>query len=161
MSHNKRRFLLFPFLLRVEIGYPPGEDELRIMKRTDSLAALESLRPILNIGEVLDLQKACRGVHVDESIARYMLAISKATRDNEFIQLGASPRGSLALYEAVQAHALVEGRDFATPDDVRTMVIPVLSHRILVKSRGGNLAASSRERARVIADIVKTIDPPI
>ena len=90
-----------------------------------------------------------------------MLAVSQATREHEYIQLGTSPRGSLALYEAVQAYALVEGRDFATPDDVQTMVIPVLSHRILVKSRGGNLAASSRERARVIADIVKAIEPPI
>lgn len=149
------------FLLRVEIGYPPAEDELRIMQREDSLAAIENLQPVLSVEDVLKLQRACRKVHVDDTLARYMLAISKATRSHEFVELGSSPRGSLALYEAAQAHALVKGRDFVTPDDVQAVVIPVMSHRLVVKSRGGNLAASAMERTRVVAEIVKSIEVPV
>ena len=149
------------FLLRVEIGYPGLEDELRIMFRRDSAKALDDLEPVLTGEDVSKLQDIAAKIHVDESVARYMLEICQATREHEQIQLGASPRGSLAIYEACQAFAMVEGRDFVTPDDVKTMSIPVLSHRILVKSRGGNLVASSRERSRIVADIVKSISVPV
>ena len=149
------------FLLRVEIGYPGTEDELRIMRRKDSIAELNALKPVLTADDVLELQRVSREIHVDESVARYMLAIVQATRDHEQVQLGASPRGALALFEACQAHALVEGRDFVTPGDVKLMSIPVMAHRILVKSRGGGLAASSRERGRVVADILKRIQVPV
>lgn len=149
------------FLLRVEIGYPPPDDELRIMRRRDSLAALDELRPVLTAQDVIELQEASRDVHVDDSVAKYMLAIVQATREHEHVKLGVSPRGSLAFYEATQAFAMVEARDFVTPDDVKRMAIPVISHRILIKSRGGNLAASSLERARVVGDVLKRTPIPV
>jgi MoxR-like ATPase len=149
------------FMLRVEIGYPPAEDEIHIMRRRDPIQALEQLKPVLAAAEVIELQEQVGRGMVEDSVARYMLAIVAATRRNDHIQLGASPRASLSLFEACQARALVEGRDFVTPGDVRQMAIPVLSHRLLVKSRSGDLVAAARERARVVAEVVHEIPVPL
>jgi MoxR-like ATPase len=149
------------FLLRIEIGYPGAEDELRILRQRGSLNKLGELRPVLDSNEVVELQEATERVHVDESIAQYMIAIGQATRDHEYVRLGASPRATLALYEACQAWALIAGRDFVTPDDVKEMVIPVMSHRLLVRSRGGGVTASSRERSQIVADLMKKIPVPV
>jgi len=149
------------FMLRVEMGYPGEEHELHIMRRRDPKVALEQLRPVLTAKDVTDLQKLAGTIAVEESVARYMLGIVQATRDNEFVQLGASPRSSVSFYEACQARALVDGRDYVTPDDVRQMAIPILSHRILVKSRDGNPIASARARSRIIHEILKQAPVPV
>jgi len=149
------------FMLRVEMGYPPPEDELHIMRRRDPLKVLADLKPVLTAAEVLDLQSRVGDVRVDDSVARYMLAIIQGTRQDDSIQLGASPRASLALYECCQARALVEGRDYVTPGDVKQMAAPVLSHRVLVKSRGGDLISAARERIRAVNDVVKNVAVPL
>ena len=149
------------FILRVEIGYPSAQDEMRIIRRRDSNGSIEAMKPVLTSADVLRLQDHASGIHVDESVAKYILAIVHGTRAHDHIQLGASPRGSLSFYEACQARAMVEGRDFATPGDVKAMAVPVLSHRILVKSRGGSPATSAIERARIITDIVKSLPLPV
>lgn len=148
------------FMLRVAMGYPGNEDELHIMRRRDPISALENLEPVLTAQEVVDLQDVTGLIMVDESVARYILAIVQGTRAHEYIQLGASPRASVSFYEACQARALVEGRDYVTPDDVKTMAGPVLSHRVLVKSRDNNPIASANARARAIAEIVQKIPVP-
>jgi len=149
------------FMLRVAIGYPPEEDELHIMKRRDPIKALEQLSPVLTAADVIALQEETAGVAVEESVARYMLAIVQATRRNEHVQLGASPRASVALCVACQARALVEGRDFVTPGDVKQMSVSVLAHRLIVRSRSGDLVSAARERARTVAEIVKEIPVPV
>jgi MoxR-like ATPase len=149
------------FMLRVEIGYPPLEDELRILKRRDSNKALAELKPVLTAHELLDLQKAVGEVMVDDSVARYMLAIIHETRKHPQVKLGARPRGALALHEACQARALVEKRDYVTPDDVKHLAEPVLGHRILIKSSGADLASAARERAHIIDEILRSIGVPI
>jgi MoxR-like ATPase len=148
------------FMLRVEMGYPPEDDEVRIMRRSNPSKILAELEPALTIEEVLNLQEEASRIAVDESVARYMLAIVQATREDDHIQLGASPRSSLSMYEACQAFALVDGRDYVTPGDVKKMAIPLLSHRVLVRSRGGDLVAVANERVRVIAEIVKRVPVP-
>ena len=148
------------FLLRVEIGYPPQNDELRIMRRRDSNKAIANLRPALTGQEILELQDRVGRVRVDDSVADYMLAIIQGTRDHEQVQLGASPRGSLALYESCQARAMVEGRDYVTPGDVKEMAPHVLAHRILVKTRGADLATGARERDRVVREILQQVKVP-
>lgn len=149
------------FMLRVEMGYPPPEDELHIMRRRDPLKVLADLKPVLTAADVLELQARVGDVRVDDSVARYMLAIIQGTRQDDSIQLGASPRASLALYECCQARALVEGRDYVTPGDVKQMASPVLSHRVLVKSRGGDLISAARERMRAVTDVVKSVAVPL
>jgi len=148
------------FMLRVAMGYPGDEDELLIMRRRDPISALERLEPVLTAQEIVDLQDVTSLILVDESVARYILSIVQGTRNHEYIQLGASPRASVSLYEACQARALVEGRDYVTPDDVKVMAGPVLSHRILVKSRDNNPIASANARARAISEIVQKIPVP-
>ena len=149
------------FMLRVAIGYPPEEDELHIMRRRDPIEALQQLEPVLTAADVIALQQRVEGVTVEESVARYMLAIVKATRRNEHVQLGASPRASEAFCVACQARALVEGRDFVTPGDVKQMSVSVLAHRLIVRSRAGDMVSAARERARTVAEIVKGIPVPV
>ncbi len=148
------------FLMRVEMGYPPEEDELLIMRRHDPSAALASLVPALSAEALLELQDHAAQVHVDVSVERYILAIVRATRNHPSVRLGASPRGSQGLFEAAQARALLRGRSYVTPSDVKDMAVSVLGHRILVRGRSADLAASARERERVVEEILRDIPVP-
>ena len=148
------------FMVRVEIGYPNPKDEMRIMRRRDPHRALNSLQKVLDTEDVVRLQQETENVHVDPSVAQYMLDIVQGTRQNDFVELGASPRASVAFYESCQARALVEGRNYVTPDDVKKMAVPVLGHRIIVRSRDGNPIASARARAGAIMDTVKQTPIP-
>ena len=143
------------FSLRVELGYPGDADELRIMRRRDPRTALEQLRPVVTAQEVRELQRLAGEVRVEDSVAEYMLAIVKGTRGHEYVQLGGSPRASVTFYESCQARALVEGRDYVVPDDVKVMAVPVLSHRILVRSRDGNPISAARARGRAVLEVLK------
>jgi MoxR-like ATPase len=149
------------FLLRTEMGYPPRADELRIMRRRDPHHIIEKIRPALTGAELLELQGQVGSIHVDDSVSSYMLSIVEGTRSHPHVQLGASPRGSLAFYEACQALALAEGRGFVTPQDVKTMAVPVLSHRVIVKARGADLSTAAKERESIILDIVKSVPVPV
>lgn len=148
------------FLMRVEMGYPPEEDELLIMRRHDPSAALASLEPALTVQQLLDLQRQASQVRVDPSIERYILAVVRATRVHPSVRLGASPRGTQGLFEASQARAILRGRDFVTPSDVKDMAVNVLGHRVLVRGRSADLTAIARERNRVIEDILRDVPVP-
>jgi MoxR-like ATPase len=148
------------FMLRVEMGYPGPDDELHIMRRREPQQDLDRICPVVTGEDVVALQHAVGDVRVDESVARYMLGIIQGTREAEFIELGASPRASVSFYEACQARALVEGRDYVTPDDVKTMAGPVLSHRVIVRSREGSPLASARARNAALAEVLKRTPVP-
>ena len=149
------------FLLRVDIGYPPEADERRVMRRHDPLKAIAALKPAITAEELIVLQEEAGNVAVEASIEQYILTIVRATREHEQVRLGASPRGAQSLFEACQARAMIEGRDFVTPDDVKLLAVPTLAHRLLVKSRGADLAAAGQERIRIIRDIVNSTKVPI
>jgi MoxR-like ATPase len=149
------------FLIRVEIGYPAVDDELRVMRRHNPLKALEDLTPVLSGEEVVQLQSLAQQVHVDDSVARYILAIVNATREAPMIRLGVSPRGSLALFEASQALALINGRNYVTPGDVKSLVAPVLSHRVIAQSYGNNRVPTPRDRDALILELVEEIPVPV
>lgn len=149
------------FLLRISIGYPHGDDELRIMRRHDPQPLLNAIKPSLSGGDVESLQALSQRVLIEESVANYILAIVQATREHPDIKLGASPRASLALYESCQAHALVQGRDYVTPGDVKTMTPNVMCHRIIAKSHGGNRVATNHEREMVMQDILNKVAVPV
>ena len=148
------------FMLRVEMGYPGEEHEIHIMRRRDPRVDLDAMKAVLTAEEILALQNQAGRVRVEESVARYMLALVQATRAHEHIQLGASPRASVSFYEACQARALVERRDYVTPDDVRAFAGPCLSHRIIVKSRGSNPAAAAVERKRIVEEVIHAVPVP-
>ncbi|MGH7428047.1 MAG: AAA family ATPase [Candidatus Methylomirabilaceae bacterium] len=125
------------FLLRLRLGYPDREEEKRILRAPAASATLERLHPVLSAEELLGLQEIVERVRVEESLADYLMAIVEATRRHEGLTLGVSPRGALALYRAAQALALIEGRDYCIPDDVKRLALPVLAHRVLIK--GGSI----------------------
>jgi len=122
------------FLLKIQIGYPSVEDDRLILSRFKSSDPLDELTPAISADELIQMQKACREVHVAADVEDYVIRVIHATREHPSIELGASPRAMLALYNASQALAALRGRSFVTPDDIKYMVTPVLIHRIIPKS---------------------------
>jgi MoxR-like ATPase len=121
------------FLLRARIGYPDGEGERRIARRHQAAAdPLESIRPVITRTQLLELRELVRAVHVADEVEAYAVDLVRATRSHPDIELGGSPRATVALYRAAQAAAVLGGRDFVTPDDVKAVAPAVLEHRLVV-----------------------------
>ena len=120
------------FLLRIELGYPTQTDEVLIMEAQQHAHPIDSLEQVTDPNEILSIQRAIKEIYVDPLIKQYIAAASAATREHESVYLGASPRGSLALYRASQAWALLDGRDFVRPDDVKELALATLGHRIII-----------------------------
>lgn len=135
------------FMIRVHLGYPSREDELHVLEAQQSSHPIEDLRQVTDSDEILALQAAVRQVHVATDVARYIVELANQTREHEAVYLGASPRGSLALYRTAQARALLDGRDFVTPDDVKDLALVTLGHRII-------LSPGARVKGTTVADVV-------
>ncbi len=146
------------FLLRMRVGYPNRDNELQILSRHRSGEPVDDLPPVLHAAEVLPLQEAVSQVRVDDSLAEYLLDLIEATRQSEELQVGASTRGSLAYYRAAQAAALIDGRDYVIPDDLKQLAIPVLAHRVIPR---GYFHAGQREAVEaIIARLVEETPVP-
>lgn len=122
------------FLMRVSMGYPGREHELRVLESHRSSEPVDSLRPAVNRRQVLSLQEAVREVSIDPTIHGYLLDIVEATRNCDELHVGVSTRGALGLSRAAQAHALLNGREYVVPDDVKILAVSVLSHRVIGKA---------------------------
>jgi MoxR-like ATPase len=129
------------FLMRISMGYPDRADERQVLVSHRMSEPVEELQPVIGIDQVLDLQKQVREVLVEESVADYLLDVVAATRNCEELHFGVSTRGALSLYRAAQALALIEGRDFVAPDDIKRLAAPVLAHRVITR---GFLQAGQR-----------------
>jgi MoxR-like ATPase len=141
------------FLMRLHIGYPDTDAEKRILTGHRGGEPIDNLQPVLSLPEVLALQKSVREVRVEDSLANYLLEIVNSTRNHRNLYLGASTRAALSLYRAAQARALVEGRDYIVPDDIKLLAVPVLAHRILPKSaQPGGSAEHAEEIVRGIVE---------
>jgi MoxR-like ATPase len=121
------------FLIRLSLGYPAAGDEAQILRNLKKQHPIETIGQVVDGAELLNLHDAVTDVHVDESLEQYILAIVRATRSHRDLALGASPRGSLALYKTAQALAALRDRDFVIPDDVKTLIPLTLAHRLIVK----------------------------
>jgi MoxR-like ATPase len=142
------------FLLRMTIGYPSVADEIVIMDKQQYSHPIEQLSPVATSADVLVLQTAVRKVYVDNLVKEYIAALVTATRHRSSIYLGASPRGSLALFRAGQARALMEGRDFVLPDDIKALAEPVLAHRLIVSSTERSPDKTGRVNIAELLEIV-------
>jgi MoxR-like ATPase len=120
------------FLMRISLGYPPAEEEERVVESQQLRHPIESLEPVATTREVVEAQKAVREVHVEPGIREYLVNLTARTRKLPDVHLGASPRGSLGLAHAAQARAVIAGRDYVMPDDVKAVAVPVLAHRLLL-----------------------------
>jgi MoxR-like ATPase len=151
------------FLMRIRVGYPDRAAEREIVRQSGPSAA-DTLRPVISGEELAVLQDAVAQVRVDDALVDYMLHVVERTRSHEALAMGVSPRGAQALYRATQGLAAVEGRDYATPDDVKRLVLPVFAHRVAINSRvalsqrnsGGGEAAE-----RVLQEILTLVDVPL
>ena len=137
------------FLMKISIGYPSIEDDRLILSRFRASDPLEELAPVVPAAELLEMQRACREVHVAADVEDYIIRIIHATRQHASLELGASPRAMLALYNVSQALAAVRGRAFVTPDDIKYLVVPVLVNRVIPRSesrlRGQKVEQSLKE----------------
>jgi MoxR-like ATPase len=146
------------FLMRVALGYPSKEDEDAILRRFERQDPLETLEPVVEAGDLLVLQEQVRSVLVDESVREYVIDVVRATRDHDAVELGVSPRGTLALYRTAQALAAVRGRTFVIPDDVKYLAPWVLTHRIIISPQ---TRLRGRHPEEVVAEIVDTVSVPV
>jgi MoxR-like ATPase len=149
------------FMLRLRIGYPEIEDERQILRDREYSDPLDDLRPVMTANEIVELQQSVAEVSVDDALISYLMRIVAATRDSEMLDLGVSPRGTLSLFRAAQALALTEERTYCIPDDMKRLVLPVFSHRILVSTRYASSLRRSEEAEAVLTEIIKTVSVPL
>jgi len=123
------------FMLRLRLGYPKAMEEIVILDEQKRLHPIEDIRQVLELEELRQMQSAIKEVYVDQNVAEYIVRLVTATREHPDVYLGASPRGSINLYRASQAFAALEGRDYVIPDDIKTLAVAILAHRLIVKSQ--------------------------
>jgi len=146
------------FLMRLEIGYPTNEQSREILSRFKKNDPLEELAEVTSADELRKLQASCRDVHVADDVEDYVVRVIQATRDHEALQIGASPRAMLALYNASQALAAIRGRDYVTPDDVKYLASPVLVHRLIPKSES---RLRGYEASHTMEEILESVVVPV
>jgi MoxR-like ATPase len=122
------------FMLRIHLGYPAPLDEIVILDEQKRTHPLEDLGEVVGVEELRDLQLSVREIYVDQTVSDYIVRITGATRNHPDVYLGASPRGSIALYRAGQALAGLMGRDYVIPDDIKALAEPALAHRVIIKT---------------------------
>jgi MoxR-like ATPase len=147
------------FLLRIRIGYPDVSDEKAVL-RGSVTATPARLQPVLTVEEVLDLQAAAEHVHAEESVLDYLVALVTETRRSPLLSLGVSPRGSLALLRAGRARALVDGRDYLVPDDIKELAVAALAHRVMLKARFGAPGTAGMDGETAIHAIIQDVPVP-
>jgi MoxR-like ATPase len=149
------------FLMRVRMGYPAAAEEKEILRQQRHHHPLEQITPLMNADDMLDLQEEIKNVRIDDVLLNYLVDIVNETRSSEMLDLGVSPRGSLALYRAAQAMAFTEDRAYCIADDIKKLVIPVFGHRVVVNSRYSNHLRRGDDADAVLAEIIKNVKVPI
>lgn len=146
------------FILKLKMGYPAFEEELEILDRTSEKHPIDGIEAVMTVEELIYIQEEVKKVFIADNIKRYIVNLITMTRNNKYIYLGVSPRGSISLMKAAKAYAYINGRDYVIPDDVKHLASSVLSHRIILTSEG-NYEGTTEEG--VIASIVEQTDIPI
>ena len=145
------------FLLRLRMGYPSHDDETLMLERFRRGDPLAEVRAVASTDALAAARAAVRAVHVADDVARYIVALSRATRETPLLKLGASPRASLSLQHAAQAAAALAGRDYVTPDDVQDLIVPVLAHRLMLAR---DAVVDGRNADDVLREIAETAPVP-
>lgn len=147
------------FALRISIGYPTAEQEGRIILERPASNVLEDLKPVMTAKDVVALQNAVSTVKVNDAVMDYVLKFVHATREHRHLDLGVSPRGSQTLVRVAQARALLHGRDFVQPEDIKVLAVPVCAHRVLSKSYLDD--SQSGSTAHIISQIIEEVSVPV
>jgi len=145
------------FLMRISLGYPTMAEEAEIVERQALAHPLDALASVMTTAQVLEAQKAVRAVTVKPGLTRYMAAVCAATRNHADLVLGASPRATLGLYRCAQAKAILEGRNYATPDDVKAVAVPVMAHRLMLTHQA---RFSNRTAEQIVREVLNQVPVP-
>jgi MoxR-like ATPase len=143
------------------MGYPEAKSEREILRATAGAARLDDMRSVLSGNDITTMQAEVENVRVDDALVDYALAIVAKTRDSEYFALGVSPRGSLMLYRAAQALAYLEGRNFCTPSDFKSLAVPVFAHRVVVDARYSTNMKKSEQSDQLLHEIVDSVAVPV
>lgn len=146
------------FFMRIKLGYPSAEEESAILRRFERAEPLEELQPVLDNQSLVEMQRVVQTIRVEDSIREYIVAIARATRSHNAIELGVSPRGTLYLYHAVQAYAATQGREYVLPDDVKYLAPYVLTHRLIL---GAQTRLRGRTTENIVQEIVEGVPAPV
>ena len=146
------------FLMKIEIGYPTTDESRQILSRFKQEDPLDELSAVTSAETLQRMQEICREVHVAADVEEYIISIIQATRDHDTLQIGASPRAMLALYNASQALAAIHGRSFVTPDDIKYLAAPVLVHRLIPKSES---RLRGYQAEQTISEIIESVFVPV
>ena len=145
------------FLMRLDLGYTTLNNEIKILENQQIIHPIMALEPVIELEEILKVQKVIKEVHVSDPIKRYIVEIVRETRQHPEVFLGASPRGSLGLFQACQARAAILGRDFVLPDDVKILAPNILSHRVVISP---SARLTDVRAAKIIHEILDTLAVP-
>ena len=149
------------FLMRLRIGYPDAADEAAVLREDPAATELPRLGAVLAGADLLEMRAAAERVKFDDGLVAYLLEIVRATREHAAVRLGASPRGAVALRRAAQARALVDGRDYCIPEDVRDLALGVLAHRLVLDPRGPAAGRGPEEAEWLIREILDGVAVPL
>jgi len=149
------------FLMRLRMGYPAPENEKEILRTFAANDPVSAIQPGMTVEEVIEMQQAVSRVSVDEELVNYVIATVEKTRRHEDLSLGVSPRGSLMLYRAAQALALMEGRGYCIPDDFKRLILPVLAHRCVASSRYVSTLKKSDQTEAILREIMDSTPVPL
>jgi MoxR-like ATPase len=146
------------FLMRLRLDYPSATEERLILQRFREEQPLDGLQPVLSAEQLQSRQKMVRRVRVEPSIEMYIVELVRATRSHSGIELGVSPRGTLALYRASQAYAAIHGRAYVIPDDVKKVAIPILAHRMIATSQS---RMHGQVMEQIVGDVLHMVPVPV
>lgn len=146
------------FFMKLSMGYPSADEEMKILERTEMHNPINNIsEPVMNVDDIISMQEDVKNIRVTEQVKQYIIGLVGSTRDNRNTVLGISPRGSIALYKAAKANAYIYEREYATPDDVKSMAKAVLAHRIILSPQGKSTYGTSEE---LIEDILRNLEVP-
>jgi MoxR-like ATPase len=145
------------FLMRIRLGYPIPSDEVNILERQQFRHPLETLQQMVSEEELAVMQEAVKSIYMAPGVKRYIVTLARYTREHPEVYLGASPRGSLALYRTSQAYAAMRGRDFVLPDDVKVLAVPTFAHRIIL---GPAARLRDLDAEQIVEEILNSVPVP-
>ena len=149
------------FMMYISMGYPGPDDERKLLTEASPIQNIRNIKAVLDKNDVLELQRKAEAVTIEPILTDYILNVVTATRESSHLALGVSPRGGIILQQAARARALVHGRDYCIPDDIKQLVLPVLCHRVIPESRHGTHKRTVADTSAIINEIVERMEIPV
>jgi len=149
------------FMMYISMGYPEPDDERKLLTQASPIQNIRDIKAVLDKNDVLELQRQAEAVTIEPILTDYILNVVTATRESSYLALGVSPRGGLILQQAARARALVYGRDYCIPDDIKQLAMPVLCHRVIPESRHGTHKRTVSDTFAIITEIIERMEIPV